>query len=175
MRVDVKPIASLTTLRFVAALLVVLYHTLPRGTSQNGVGELGLKIVDLGFSAVGFFFVLSGYILATVYPQLESKCAIIQFAMARFARIVPVYIVTLLMDMPRLLAWRIAKSGLALGSAIAAGQFAAQAIMLQAWVAQLGGLNFPSWSVATESYFYAAFPFLLPTLSRARSLPRICS
>lgn len=168
MRLQVKQIAPLTSLRFFAALLVVAYHTMPRGTIADWAGQFGVQIADLGFSAVGFFFVLSGYILATVYPSFESRDAMIRFAVARLARIVPVYIATMLMDLPRLLSWRIAKSGLFAGSLFAGGQFVAQTFMLQAWVPYVGGLNFPSWSVATECFFYLSFPFLLPYLSVPR-------
>jgi len=166
----VERIGPLTTLRFVAALLVVMYHTLPRGQGGERFEQLGTKVVDLGFTAVGLFFVLSGFILSTVYPKLDGRDGIIRFAVARVARIVPVYAATLLMDLPRLLAWRIAKSGLVIGTLIAGGQFISQLLMLQAWFPPLGGLNFPSWSVATEAFFYAMFPLLLPYLMRDRHL-----
>jgi len=163
-------IGPLTTLRFVAALLVVMYHTLPRGQGGEGFEQLGTKVVDLGFTAVGLFFVLSGFILSTVYPKLDGRDGTIRFAVARVARIVPVYAATLLMDLPRLLAWRIAKSGLVVGTLIAGGQFISQLLMLQAWLPPLGGLNFPSWSVATEAFFYAMFPLLLPYMMQSRGL-----
>jgi peptidoglycan/LPS O-acetylase OafA/YrhL len=166
----VERIGPLTTLRFVAALLVVMYHTLPRGQGGERFEQLGTKFVDLGFTAVGLFFVLSGFILSTVYPKLDGRDGIIRFAVARVARIVPVYAATLLMDLPRLLAWRIAKSGLVIGTLIAGGQFISQLLMLQAWFPPLGGLNFPSWSVATEAFFYAMFPLLLPYMMRSRGL-----
>jgi peptidoglycan/LPS O-acetylase OafA/YrhL len=156
-----EPIDSLTSLRFIAAGVVVLYHTLPREVFGVAGSSIWLSIVDLGFSAVSLFFVLSGFILAKVYQGFPDRHSLIRFALARVARIVPLYLTSLLLDLPRLLAWRILRSGLGLGALIASGQLLAQCLMLHAWIPQLGGLNFPSWSVATEVFFYAAFPILL--------------
>src|ERR1700760_2252759 len=62
-----EKIHALTSLRFFAALYVVLYHTLwfaiPSITPSSIVG----RILSLGFLSVSFFFLLSGYILALVY------------------------------------------------------------------------------------------------------------
>jgi peptidoglycan/LPS O-acetylase OafA/YrhL len=163
-------IGALTTLRFVAALLVVLYHTLPRTGGDLWYERLAASVVNLGFSAVGLFFVLSGFILSTVYPKLPDRASIVRFALARVARIYPMYALSLLMDMPRLLAWRITKSGLFAGSLIATAQLGGQLAMLQAWFPPIGGLNFPSWSVATEAFFYLFFPLLLPALTKVKGL-----
>jgi peptidoglycan/LPS O-acetylase OafA/YrhL len=40
---------------------------------------------------------------------------------------------------------------------------------LQVWIPSLAGLNFPSWTVATELCFYSIFPILLPRISRVQT------
>jgi peptidoglycan/LPS O-acetylase OafA/YrhL len=60
-----RPIPALTTLRFFAALLVVLFHH-----GQGLVAEMPgwcQVIVRGGYVGVPFFFVLSGFILAYNY------------------------------------------------------------------------------------------------------------
>ncbi len=157
-------------MRFAAAIFVVLYHTLlrPDGTSSAALSPTHL--VDLGYTAVGLFFVLSGFILATVYPELADLSALRRFWLARFARIYPTYALSLLLDLPRLFLWRVAKYGVALGSVGTAVTLGSQFGMIQVWLPQLGGLNYPSWSVATEIFFYLAFPALLPVFSRLRGV-----
>lgn len=163
-------IGALTTVRFAAALSVVLYHVLPWAEESSGVGLFASSLLGLGYTAVGFFFVLSGFILATVYPQLGNWHAVARFWLARFARIYPMYALSLLMDLPRLLLWRTAKYGMMIGGAATGVTLTAQLTMAQAWVPKLSALNFPSWSVATEIFFYLGFPAILLVLSRLRSL-----
>ncbi len=161
-------IAPLTSARFIAALLVVLYHTSPRSAGGGVISELSAKLIDLGFAAVGFFFVLSGFILAIVYPAALKGPALLRFWVARLARIYPLYALSLAVDVPRLLAWRVAKMGFGTGIAAVAATLTAQLGFLQVWLPGTGGLNHPSWSVATEAYFYLAFPLLLPLLGAMR-------
>jgi peptidoglycan/LPS O-acetylase OafA/YrhL len=75
---------QLTSLRFFAAYLIILYHSV----GLFGIERIG---VNLG-QGVSFFFVLSGFILTYVYPRLDSWTDIRQFWRARFARIWPAYI-----------------------------------------------------------------------------------
>ena len=135
---------QLTSLRFFAALMIVLYH-------DFGVLGIGPAPVNLS-QAVSFFFVLSGFILAHVYPKLETSQDVHRFWLARLARIWPAYLVTLLI-------------------AFAANKFAwvpatgiAHLLMVQAWVplsAFYFSYNAVAWSISTEAFFYLAFPALI--------------
>jgi len=61
------PLPTLTSLRFFAALNVVLFHLAPQ--CSNGYLR---NVVKSGPEMVEFFFVLSGFILAYVYIDDES-------------------------------------------------------------------------------------------------------
>jgi peptidoglycan/LPS O-acetylase OafA/YrhL len=59
------------------------------------------KAISLGYVSVSFFFFLSGYILSVAYlsggHNFPSKA---NFYSARFARIYPLYILTIILDTP---------------------------------------------------------------------------
>lgn len=135
---------QLTSLRFFAALLIVVHHS---------SGLFGIKASSFALDqAVSFFFVLSGFILYYVYPRLDSKLKIIQFWRARFARIWPGYLISFLIGY-WLLSYYI--DGLTLAAFIT---------MTQAWFpmsAYYFSYNAVSWSISTEFFFYLAFPFIL--------------
>ena len=163
------PTPPLTSIRFFAAFWVVLYHTMHRFDSMESTWITVNKFVDIGYSAVGLFFVLSGFIMYNVYPVLNTHALKWRFFVARVARIYPLYALTLLADAPRLFAWRVVKYGLTKGFFGTAATFFASLFGPQVWFPSLGGLNFPSWSVATELAFYLAFPLLLPWISSIRT------
>jgi peptidoglycan/LPS O-acetylase OafA/YrhL len=153
-----KPVArekldQLTSLRFFAAALVVAGHAcdimnMPEGT---------LGPINTGH-AVCFFFVLSGFILAYVYPSLGSWSEARRFLLARIARIYPLHLFCiglLLLCAPWSQAVPAGFSWLTLGLA---------ALMVHTWVpfgAFYSALNGPSWSIATEFFFYLCFPLLI--------------
>lgn len=165
-------IGPLTSVRFGAALLVVLYHTSPRPPDDTWLGAFVSGILNLGFTAVGFFFVLSGFILTIVYPSLSNRRAIVRFWLARVARIYPVYILALLIDFPRLLFVRIINHGMLLGSLTTGLTLGAQITMVSAWLPIPTALNFPTWSIATEAFFYVFFPVLLLRLVHSKGRSR---
>ncbi len=150
-------IGPLTSIRFGAAFLVVLYHTFPRLAEDAWYGKFFSGFLNLGFTAVWFFFVLSGFILATVYPSLCGRRAVIRFWLARVARIYPVYIFSLLTDLPHLLLFRDAKYGILTGTLPTGVSFGAQSTMLSEWLPIGSALNFPSWSVALRPFFMSSF------------------
>ncbi len=62
-----RKLDSLTTLRFFAAAMIVVHHS----TDHFGIPHDVAWRFNLG-QAVGFFFVLSGFILTYVYPTLDT-------------------------------------------------------------------------------------------------------
>lgn len=141
-----RKLDALTSLRFFAAALIVVGHSLDIFKFESPL----LRQASLS-QGVSFFFVLSGFILAYVYPSLDSGAAIRRFLRARIARIWPAHLTTflvtiLLLDLP--LSW------------IAAANLA----MVQAWIPfgdYFFSYNSPSWSISTEFFFYLAFPILI--------------
>lgn len=152
----------LTTLRFVAALYVVLFHTLP--------GEyryLGQYCVNLGYSSVSFFFILSGFVLAIAYAQGPDSPDPRAFWRARFARIYPLFLLTVCLDLPNLFFARLAKYGFLATAVRTTITFLATVFMLQAWWPQrLEGLDNPNWSLSVEAVFYLLFPLIAASLWR---------
>ena len=165
---------SLTSTRFFAAMWVLMMHFASVGAlgptdSASAYGAFLRFWLATGGSAVGFFFVLSGFILAHTYHQrLHDNTAAQRqrFWRARVARIYPTYLLALC---------------LTTASALTLGQLGVQpwstctwanctapwllsALPLQSWFAdsQIQQLwNAPGWSIATEAFFYALFPWLL--------------
>ena len=108
---------------------------------------------------VSIFFVLSGFILTYVYPELPNAQAAVRFLRARVARIWPGYVATTIIAVLLYpahifgLDWitRVARSLVNLA-------------MLQSWWPAgpfFYSINGPSWSISTEFAFYCAFPFLI--------------
>ncbi len=127
----------------------------------------------LGQSGVGFFFVLSGFILTYAYHRqfasTFSAKAARAFHLARIARIYPVHLVT----MGLCLAW-FARFGAPQWNASDVPTriigTIAQALLLQSWSTNaniLGALNTVSWSISVEAFFYVVFPVLLYGALRA--------
>ena len=88
-RLGKKPrYSALTSLRFIAASSIVFSHT----NHHFGLNYQDAQIQSLGIM-VSFFFVLSGFILASVYPTLDSRGAVRSYIIARVARIWPAHLV----------------------------------------------------------------------------------
>ncbi|WP_164008087.1 acyltransferase family protein [Pyxidicoccus trucidator] len=160
---------GLTGLRFFAALHVVLFHfgkpcmdTAPEGL-RNWVGA--------GYSAVGVFFVLSGFVLAWNYLDRDGRMETgpRAFLAARVARVYPVYLLTFLLAAPFTIAASVSDNGWLVAVAkLVVGGLGTLALV-QAWIPLLALYwNPPGWSVAVEAVFYALFPGLARVLPRLR-------
>lgn len=149
-----QKIDSLTSLRLFAAAAIVAYHA--RG--HFGLSPDFLVPFELS-QGVSFFFVLSGFILAFVYPDLEAAGATGKFFRARFARIWPLHLATLLLFVRLLPQFTHATPG-ALWAYLA---------LVQGWIPKQSwffSFNAVSWSLSTEAFFYFAFPFLIKDFAK---------
>lgn len=143
----------LTSLRFFAALVVVLNHITREFAPIPGISALAV----MGTTGVGFFFALSGFILT--WNTRDGDTAV-SFYRRRFARVYPMHFVTLVIAVPVLL-WT--------GSTITAPEVLTNAFLVQSWVPDRDvyfGMNAPSWSLACEMFFYLAFPLVIPLVLR---------
>ncbi len=150
---------ALTGLRVVAALAVVLYHYAAFFAAPVGWGGL----VERGAIGVDFFFLLSGFILAYTYTRDDGsfRGTYRAFWVARIARIYPIYIVGLALDLAPFLGRHHGVKG-----DIASGLL--HPLLLQSWVPfviDAKSLNPPSWSLSCEAFFYLLFPALLLALA----------
>ncbi|HEX3466443.1 MAG TPA: acyltransferase [Candidatus Elarobacter sp.] len=166
-----RELDALTALRFFAALLVFVYHCTP-------TANFGSRYA-LGHSGVGFFFLLSGFILTYTYHRRFDGAtawgALREFYAARIARIYPVHLVA--MVFAALVLWRFGGTTWDMsGAATRQLALVAQALLVQSWIPDEKiylGINAPAWSISTEMFFYAVFPFVLRSLLRSfgRSAP----
>src|SRR5271155_3802557 len=75
-------------LRGVAALLVVAFHTL----EPNDHGNRFKQIINHGYLAVDFFFLLSGFVVAYAYDDRWGKMTQWDFYKRRLVRLQPMVI-----------------------------------------------------------------------------------
>lgn len=154
----------LTSLRFFAAFLIVVYHARDNFNFLSNLPEIVFS------QGVTFFFILSGFILTYVYPKLDSFKEAAFYFVKRLARIWPLHLTILICSLILL------PGGLLISGKGASeqGVFLANLFMLQSWVPNLEfyfSYNSPSWSISTEMFFYLAFPLLLLLSSKRVWLP----
>jgi peptidoglycan/LPS O-acetylase OafA/YrhL len=172
----VSQLPSLTSLRGLAALWVVLFHYtalyFPR-LDMTGHSSL----IGKGYLAVDLFFMLSGFVMTHVYYR--AFCASVKenyrsFLVARVARLYPLHVVVLLLFVAtallvQLLAY--GSTGIAEAIPLTGTRSLAAAIanlfMLQGLSAEHLSWNYPSWSISVEFMAYLAFPLILPVVWRA--------
>ena len=143
----------------------MLYHTVdPVFPHFRGLSTTHGRLLDLGFIAVSFFFTLSGYILTVSY--LPRKVSKEKFWRARFARVYPLFFLTLLLDAPSYLAGLVKQFGTQMAVRITSQRILENALMLQAWIPTFRSMDWPNWSLSVEAFFYFLCPFLLPVLAR---------
>lgn len=146
-----KPqLPALTGVRTLLAVNIMFFHFTP-----PHMGPL-YPLIDNSYVFVGFFILLSGFILAYNYadrPNLNAR----DFWRARFARLYPIYLLSLVLFAGMLGAEWHARSH---------GQFLAGIILspllLQGWNPWLATFwNTVAWTLSCEAAFYFAFPWLI--------------
>ncbi|MGE8555252.1 MAG: acyltransferase family protein [Chryseobacterium jejuense] len=144
-------IKPLTSLRFFFAFCVFLSH-LSYLKEDERYKSIFSNIFSEGFLGVSFFFILSGFILALNYRDKfqNKKITLKKFYIARFARIYPLYLVTMLISIPVLYS----------NFKILLYNF----FLVQSYIPDqkyFFSYNAPSWSISDEMFFYALFPILV--------------
>lgn len=168
-----EKIHALTSMRFFAALYVVLFHVIWDAFPTVRHDSIFGRVVSLGYLSVGFFFLLSGYILSVVYLRDGKSVPMRAFYGARFARVYPLFLATLLAGTPFLLIDRIERYGMRTAVIKTAASFVGHIFMLQAWILNLRGIDNPNWSLSVETLFYALFPFLGVWLWRLKTRSQV--
>ncbi len=153
---------SIDGLRGVAILLVVLYHSWLFSwlTPELAIGGAHLPIdvpPRVGYLGVDLFFTISGFVL--YFPEAlrafagAPQQAIAGFALRRFAKIAPSYLLALL-------ATSLASAEYLRPDEIVRN-FATHAVFVQnAYEDGFGRANSVFWSLAVEVQFYLIFPFV---------------
>jgi peptidoglycan/LPS O-acetylase OafA/YrhL len=147
---------QLTFTRFIAALLVVLFHYAKnRVPFQNNWSS---SLIYGGWNGVAFFFVLSGFVMIVAYyPKKDFSTP--EFFKRRVARVYPMYLLALALSclvfikrgyFPWLNLWL-------------------ETLAIQTWFPGMA-INKPGWSIPVEFFFYLSFPVLLKHLYRQKNL-----
>jgi peptidoglycan/LPS O-acetylase OafA/YrhL len=149
----------LTSLRFWAALWVVLYHYRP----YLGAEAVGWGVLGKGYLAVDFFFMLSGFILAHVYRgQLKAGTySHGGFVLKRVARIYPMHVATLAVFVAVGLLAPMAGLSLDYPQRYDLNQLPPAIFLVHAWIGAGEQFNFPSWSISAEFFAYLCFPLVM--------------
>jgi peptidoglycan/LPS O-acetylase OafA/YrhL len=160
------PLKALTGLRCFAAVNIVLFHF----SNPQWFGFLA-PVVNAGFISVSYFILLSGFVLAYNYSErarngeLDRK----RFWEARFTRIYPIYLLSLLLSLGQLsgeypthtkaMFW----TGLVLTP-----------LLLQGFVPSVSTfLNTPAWTMSAEAAYYVLFPFVAKWKRPERIAPHV--
>lgn len=144
---------ALTGLRTFAAINIVFFHF----SNPQWFGVLA-PVVNAGYASVSFFILLSGYVLAYNYAararagQLDVR----RFYEARFTRLYPIYLLSLL------LAWRVIPQEYGAHShAMFWTGIVLTPLLLQGWIPEIATFaNTPAWTMSAESFYYLLFPWI---------------
>ena len=153
---------ALNGLRFLAALAVVFFHFAPKVDDYGSAPYILRKLINEGPAAVGFFFVLSGFVLASRYLQNDQRVETSRkFYWARFTRLYPAYLVGFLLFAPIAVQKYLLHpaSGAPVPQTFALSGLL-YCLMLQAWTPLAQAWNGPSWSLSVEVFMYAVFPLI---------------
>lgn len=150
----------LVGIRFIAVAATIFHHS---GSSWLSVQPWAPRpLVNMTLHApmgLGFFFVLSGFILQTLYRgRLAETGAWRRYGVSRVARIYPVYLIGVLLMAP----------------AYASADWGAlpQFFLVQCWTlftSDWGWQNWnpPAWMLSVEFFFYLCFPLMCGAIERA--------
>jgi peptidoglycan/LPS O-acetylase OafA/YrhL len=146
-------------MRFAAAFLVFLSHAFVVEALLRDpalIMAIYFPGLALGFTGVGFFFVLSGFVLAWSARDGDRPRS---FLRRRFFKIVPNYLVAWLAGV-LLAAWA--------GEQVGLWTNVASFFLVHSWIPGMTAINGPTWSLSVEVVFYLALPWLLPLAKRIR-------
>ncbi|MER8261513.1 acyltransferase [Streptomyces albidoflavus] len=154
---------SLTGLRFIAAVMVFLFHASlttepPLNPFSGGVSDFFHAAASkTGWMGVTFFFLLSGFVLTySARPNDTPR----RFWRRRFVKLYPSHLV----------GW-VAAMVLFAAATATWQQWLPNLLLLQTWVPDYHtylSINPPSWSLSCEIFFYLCFPLLNRWLSTVR-------
>jgi peptidoglycan/LPS O-acetylase OafA/YrhL len=173
-------LTTLTPLRGIAALIVVIFHSNLMFMAFMPIDKP--HVVTSGWLWVDFFFVLSGFIIAYVYgenfKESVNTASYWKYIKARFARVYPLHFITMI--------WSLICALIIIHYADGIHPFfwamlnPLSAIPSLFLVQSLGlyisaPLNTPAWSLSTEWWMYMIFPFLVPFFQRITSSGKVLS
>jgi peptidoglycan/LPS O-acetylase OafA/YrhL len=145
------PLPALTGVRTLLAVNIMFFHFTPPHMKYL------YPLIDHSYVFVGFFILLSGFILSYNYADRPKPLVAREFWRARFARLYPIYLLSLILFAGMLGAEWHARSH---------AEFFAGVIltplMLQGLSPALATFwNTVAWTLSAEAFLYFAFPWLI--------------
>jgi peptidoglycan/LPS O-acetylase OafA/YrhL len=150
MPISRSALAPLSSVRFLVALRVALYH-FSWWKDDTGHWWRGLLATPI---SVSYFFVSSGFLLAYNYAERsdQGQMDATRFLLGRVARLLPVYFLGLLVALPILVQ----------AGGFSAGKATVTALLLQAWSPSTAVYwNAPAWALSNLAFFYLSLPLVL--------------
>lgn len=146
-------IAELNSLRFFAALWVVVFHL-----NTFVPAPLHREFAISGYLAVDLFFVLSGFIISHVYlgEVRKGTFSVYAFLFHRLSRIYPLHIFVIAMYMLSIVVSKIANVDI--NQDLPASDLPAIVLLVHGWgILDHISWNVPSWSISAEWFAYLCF------------------
>ncbi|GLV21022.1 acyltransferase [Sphingobium sp. TomMM35A] len=149
-------VASLTGLRGVAAVSVLLYH-IPH---QPAFSQFAIPLFSRAYLAVDLFFILSGFVVSYGYHDRVvthlSRASYADFLINRMARVWPLHLIVTLVFGLRILLNVSGNQSIDLN----AGNVISNLFMVQSWGWGTEPIAGNSWSVSTELAAYLIYPLI---------------
>jgi len=162
---------ALTGLRCFAAINILFFHfsnpqwfnfrfyiPTPFSPRPYSFEILLAPVVNAGYVSVSYFILLSGFVLAYNYSgrARAGELGKVRFWKARFTRLYPVYLLSLL------LSWgMVAREYGAHTHGMFWTGMALTPLLLQGWIPAIATfLNTPAWTMSAESFYYVLFPWM---------------
>ena len=163
-----KELPALTSIRFIAALLIFVFHIHIRWPFD--APKFVVNIISQGAVGMSLFFILSGFILTYNYRAILTHNDYCDYFVRRFARVYPVYFIAALLSVPWLLSIPKINQNVLPESIVYVMQLSfivlSDVSLTQAWFPSLFNYwnNGLAWSLSVEAFLYLLFPFLLSLL-----------
>jgi peptidoglycan/LPS O-acetylase OafA/YrhL len=158
----------LTSIRGIAAILVMFYHI--KHFLLPYLPEIIMTVIQMGYLAVDFFFVLSGFILTWKYQSVFKKPTLAifyDFFVKRVARIYPLHVITLLFFATIPLALVVTGREVQFSDRFSLDSLPFHFFLIQNWGwSNIPSWNVPSWSISTELFAYLSLPLGLYVINR---------
>ena len=154
-----KPaLPALTGLRSLLALTILLFHFTPAGLTWSRHPSITLyPLINIGYVFVSFFFLISGFILSYNYADRPQPMNAMDFWMARFSRLYPVYALTMAISIPMLMQEWAGRSRVDFWMGAIATP-----LLMQGFFPHLATFWMTvTWTLSCEVMLYLAFPWLL--------------
>lgn len=155
-----RVIPSLTGIRGVLSIWVVIYHFWPDALLLFPAFAMFTPVIEKGRFAVPAFFILSGVVLAHNYRHLggswNSK-TVREFLVKRLVRVYPVHFVSLVIVLMMVVVswycgWKVSDTGYSFRD------FVLNCFLVHTWVPHFSlNWNYPSWSISSEWFAYLFF------------------